>query len=303
MYRRHLDILIAGVTALAGGAAYAAHLSSTVQIVLGVALFFAPGYLWSEAILSHRLPPTERLLTSAGLSLILPILGGFLFYALKIPLFRSDWVGLLVVLTLLGVVAVAVQRLREVPPDPRLAPNAQRRGQPARKGGMLAFNVLIWSAAGAVAIGSVAFSVKNTEAQKYTGYTMLWLTGLPATGAPTPSPTPTKVILPTQASLGVTNHQGVAEQYELKLLTKGKVTTTWNFTLSDGQSWGRTVAYTMTYAISANLYLMPNTSTPYRHVGNGVVVVKPTATPTTGKHTATPATTKPAATPTTTTTK
>lgn len=301
MYRRHLDILIAGVTALAGGAAYAAHLPSTVQIVLGVALFFAPGYLWSEAILSHRLPPTERLLTSAGLSLILPILGGFLFFALKIPLLRSDWVGLLVVLTLLGIVAVALQRLREVPSDPRLNPNAQRRDQPAPKGGNLAFNGFIWAVAGAVAIGSVAFSVKNAEAQKYPGYAMLWLTSSPVSSA-TPNPTakPTYVP-PTQASLGVTNHQGVAEQYELKLLTKGKVTTTWNFTLSDGQSWERTVAYTMAYAITADLYLMPNTKTPYRQVGNGVVQLKPAATPSAGKSGA--ATAKPTATPAATKTK
>ena len=247
MYRRHLDILLAGATALAGGAAYAAHLPSTVQIVFGVALFFAPGYLWSEAILSHRLPPTERLLTTAGLSLILPILGGFLFYALRIP---------------------------------RLDPNAQRRGPPApaAKGGRSAFNAFIWAVAGAVAIGSVAFSVKNAEDQKYPGYTMLWLTTVKTN--------------PQKASLGVTNHQGVAEQYQLKLLTKGKVTATWNFTLSDGQSWGDTVAYTMAYSIAANLYLMPNASAPYRQVGNGVVTTKPTATPTTKKLTATPTTAK-----------
>jgi hypothetical protein len=280
MYRRHLDILIAGATALAGGAAYAAHLPSAVQIVFGVALFFAPGYLWSEAILSHRLPPDERLLTTAGLSLILPILGGFLFFALRIPLFRGAWVGLLVVLTLLGIVAVAVQRLREVPPDPRLDPSAQRRGQPApaAKGGRSAFNAFIWAVAGAVAIGSVAFSVKNAEDQKYPGYTMLWLTTLKNDAQ--------------KASLGVTNHQGVAEQYQLKLLTKGKVAATWNFTLSDGQSWGDTVAYTMAYSIAANLYLMPNVSTPYRQVGNGEVPTKVTATPTTTKPTATPTTTK-----------
>jgi len=278
MYRRHLDILIAGVTALAGGAAFAAHLPGAVQVVLGVALFLAPGYLWSEAILSSRLPPTERLLTTAGLSLILPILGGFLFYALRIPLFRSAWVGLLVVLTLLGVVAVAVQRLREVPPDPRLDPNAQRRSQPPAKGGMAAFNVLIWAVAGAVAIGSVAFSVKSAEAQKYPGYTMLWLTPLQTDAQ--------------KASLGVTNHQGVAEQYQLKFLTKGKVTATWSFTLSDGQSWGRTVAYTMVNSVAANLYLMPNVTTPYRQVGNGVVQLKPTATPTKAKPTATSTTAK-----------
>jgi hypothetical protein len=279
MYRRHLDILIAGVTALAGGAAYAAHLPSTVQIVLGVALFFAPGYLWSEAILSHRLPPDERLLTTAGLSLILPILGGFLFYALRIPLFRGAWVGLLVVLTLLGVVAVAVARLREVPPDPRADPNAQRRGQPApaAQGGMKAFNAFIWGVAGVVAIGSVAFSVKNAEAQKYPGYTMLWLASLKND--------------PQKASLGVTNHQGVAEQYQLKFLTKGKVAATWTFTLSDGESWGHTVAYSMAYSIAANLYLEPNVSTPYRQVGNGELPTQATATPAAKNASATPTTT------------
>ncbi len=222
MYRRNLDILLAAATALAGGAAFAAHLPGAAQIVLGVALYFAPGYLWSEAILSQRLTTTERLLTSAGLSLLLPIMGGLLFYALHIPLFRADWVGLLVVLTLLGVVAVAVQRLREppadprlravpadprllgVPGDPRLGPGAQRRPQqPAPRKGLSALNALVWGVASAVALGSVAFSVKSAEAQKYPGYTQFWLSKLPVTG-------PTKVyVAPTQASLGVTNHEGV----------------------------------------------------------------------------------------------
>jgi hypothetical protein len=269
MYRRNLDILIAGVTALAGGAAYVAHLPSAAQIALGVALFFAPGYLWSEAILSHRLPATERLLTTAGLALILPILGGFLFYAVHIPLLRPDWVGLLVVLTLLGVVAVAVQRLREVPADPRPDPNAQRRGPPPAKARPSALNAFVWAAAAVVALGSVAFSVKSAEAQKYPGYTMLWLTSVKTD--------------PQKASLGVTNHQGVAEQYQLKFLTKGKVTVTWNFTLSDGQSWDQTVAYTTNYQLAANLYLLPDLTKPYRQVDNGETLQTPTATPTAAK--------------------
>jgi hypothetical protein len=286
MYRRHLDILLAGATALAGGAAFALHLPGAVQVVLGVALFFAPGYLWSEAILSHRLPPTERLLTTAGLSLILPILGGFLFYALRIPLLRPAWVGLLVVLTLLGVVAVAVQRLREVPPDPRLDPNAQRgRQPPPAKAGLSALNVFAWGAAAVIALGSVAYSVKSAEAQKYPGYTSLWLSGLPVpAGTPDPNATSATASTPaTQASLGVTNHQGIAAQYELKFLTKGKVTATWTFTLSDGQSWGRTVAYSMSYPIVADLYLMPNLIKPVSQTGNGVRLPTATATPTTAK--------------------
>jgi hypothetical protein len=270
MYRRHLDILLAGATALAGGAAFAAHLPGAVQVVLGVALFFAPGYLWSEAILSQRLPPTERLLTTAGLSLILPILGGFLFWALHIPLLRPDWVGLLVVLTLLGVVAVAVQRLREIPADPPLDPNKQRRGQqPAPKRRLPVLHGFIWGVAAVIALGSVAFSVRNAEAQKYAGYTMLWLTPIQRS--------------PQKASLGVTNHQGVAEQYQVKFLTKGKVAATWNFTLSDGESKVYTVAYTTDYSEVANLYLLPNVIKPYRQVDNGETPPTPTATPTTSK--------------------
>ena len=111
------------------------HVPGPIQVILGIALFFAPGYLWSEAILTQRLTGLERVMTSAGLSLILPIIGGFLFYGLRIPLFRSAWVGLLVVLTLLGVVAVAVQRLREPPADPRRDPNAQRKSQPPARAG------------------------------------------------------------------------------------------------------------------------------------------------------------------------
>ena len=266
MYRRNLDIFAAGGTALLGGAAFVLHAPAAVQVILGIALFFAPGYLWSEAILSHRLPGFERVMTTAGLSLILPILGGFMFYALRIPLFRPAWVGLLVVLTLLGVVAVAVQRLREVPADPRLDPNAQqRRRQPAGKGGQPVLHTFIYGMAAVVALGAVAFSVKSAEVQKYPGYTMLWLTPLQDN--------------PQKASLGVTNHQGVAEQYTLKFLTKGKVVATWPLTLSDGQSWVHTVAYTTDYSVEADLYLPPDTSKPYRQVNNGEMAATPTATP------------------------
>src|SRR5580692_4367342 len=101
MYRnRNLDIFITAGVALLGGAAFVAKVPGPVQVVLGVALFFAPGYLWSEAILSQRLPGAERVLTTAGMTLILPILGGFLFYGLGISLKSPAWVGLLVVLTL-----------------------------------------------------------------------------------------------------------------------------------------------------------------------------------------------------------
>lgn len=280
MYRRNLDIFVAGGTGLLGGAAYLAHVPGPVQVILGIALFFAPGYLWSEAILTQRLTGLERAMTSAGMAFIFPILGGFLFYGLRIPLFRSAWVGLLVVLTLLGVVAVAVQRLREPPDDPR---QDQDRTRQAPKGRLSAVHVVIFGAAAVVALGSVAFSVKSANAQKYPGQAALSMTQLPVPGAPStaiPSPgsTPTSspFVDPTQAVLRVANQQPVAEQYKL-VLVKGtgktkKTVGTWTLTLSAGQTWQTTIAYTtMKYSLTADLYLLPDTIKVYDYVDNGVL--------------------------------
>ena len=285
MYRnRNLDIAIAAIVAILGGLAAAKNMPGQVTIPLGTALFFAPGYLWSEAILSQRLPGIERAMTTVGMAFIFPILGGFLFYGLHIPLFKSSWVGLLVVLTLLGVVAVAIQRLRGVPVA---QPQQPRRTQPPRQGGPVVLHSFIFGLAAVVGLGAVAFSVKNAEAQKFPGYTALSMTQVvdnpAAKNAANLSDNPTaqanqqeaaNSLQPkaTKAHLVVTNHQGVPEQYLLKLLQKGKVTNTWNITLDNGQTWQKTIAYTVNYSMLADLYLLPNTSTPAHYVNNGVCV-------------------------------
>jgi outer membrane usher protein FimD/PapC len=77
----------------------------------------------------------------------------------------------------------------------------------------------------------------------------------------------------TQGHLGVTNHQGVPEQYELKLLVNGKLTGNWSITLNDGQSWQKTIVWhTTNYAMLADLYLLPNTTTPFHYVNNGACI-------------------------------
>jgi hypothetical protein len=295
MYRnRNIDIAIATIAALLGGLAAAKHLPGQVTIPLGTALFFAPGYLWSEAILSQRLPGIERAMTTVGMALILPILGGFLFYGLHIPLFKSSWVGLLVVLTLLGVVAVAIQRLREAPAG---QPQQPRRNQPPpRRGGSVVLHSFIFGLAAVIGIGTVAFSVKNADAQKFPGYTMLSMTAVvnnsAAQNAAILSNNPVAQNAAaqaaskaqgnaTQAHLFVANHQGVPEQYQLKLLTKGKVTKTWTITLNNGQTWQQTIAWTTKYSLLADLYLLPNGSTPFHYANNGTCIsnikVLPTA--------------------------
>jgi hypothetical protein len=269
-HHRNLDIALATIIAILGGLAAAKHMPGQVTIPLGVGLFFAPGYLWSQAILGQRLQGIERAMTTAGMALVFPILGGFLFYALHIPLFRSDWVGMLVVLTLLGVVAVAIQRLREAPAD---RPQQPRRGQRPRQHGSLVLNSVIFVLAGLISVGAIGYSVKSAEAQKFSAYTSMWTSpivndsalrnmdalagnsALQQTAAQAVNQNQQKA---TQASILVTNHQGATEQYRLNLLEKGKVTKTWNFTLNDGQSWDMVVPWTYKYSMVTALYMLPD---------------------------------------------
>ena len=302
--RRNLDIVIATLFAILGGLAAAKQLQGQVTIPLGVGLFFAPGYLWSEAILSHELPGFERAMTTAGMAFIFPIIGGFLFYALHIPLFRSSWIGLLVVLTLAGVVAVAIQRLRQVPDDqseqwrrdqqpprrnqqPGRSQQPQRRQQSQRQGGSMVLHSFVFGLAALVALGAVGYSVKSAENQSYPGNTVFSMTPvvdnvLAQNIAELSNNMPAQNLAAVRqndlvgtaktAHIYVANHEGVAEQYVLKLWRQGKVSNTWTITLSAGQTWQQTVAYetpAKNYAMLADLYLTSNTTTPYRYVTNG----------------------------------
>jgi len=272
MYRnRNLDIALAAIIAILGGLAAAKHLPGQIRIPLGVGLFFAPGYLWSEAILSHRIPGVERALTTAGMALIFPILGGFMFYGLRIPLFESAWIALLVVLTLLGVVAVAIARLREAPGRPE----ARRKQQPGQSGSLV-LHSFIFGIAAVIGLGSVAYSVKSAEAQKFPGFTQLWMAQIVPGGQSYQGSSAATAQNPqayanhaTTAHLEVTNHEGVPEQYELKLVENKKVAKTWTITLNDGQTWEQTIAYTLNYSMMAELYLMPNTSKMIDCADNG----------------------------------
>ncbi len=98
----------------------------------------------------------------------------------------------------------------------------------------------------------------SAENQKFPGRTMFWMAPDTAENA-------------VKASLGATNYQGVTERYEVKLTKKGKVTGTWTFTLANGQTWQRAIAYTTASGVSmvANLYLLPDTSKPYLTADNG----------------------------------
>jgi hypothetical protein len=251
MYRyRNVGLAVTGAIAAAGCAAIVVHLPAPVMVILGIGLFAAPGYAWSEVLLSPRVSALERVVVAATLALIVPVLGGLVLTAARIPLHRDAWIGLLAAAAGTGAVVAAFQRRTTELPAARQQP---------RRGRLPVGHAIAFGAAAVIATGAVTLAVVSAEAQKYTPYTQLWM-----------SPAGAKAVTASTASLGVTNQQGSTEQYRLVLRRKGRVSATWNFTLANDQTWQRTIPFTMKSSITADLYQLPNLSTPYRKVDNGI---------------------------------
>ena len=247
MRHNQADVIAAGAVGTAGCVALYAHLPAAVIVVLGLGLFVAPGYVWSKVFLSASTRGLERVAVIIGLALMVPVLGGLVLYAARIPLHRAGWVGLLAVVTLTGtMVALATQGRTDEPRDRR--EQAHRRRRPT-------WHLVNFAVAAAIAAVAVGIAVYSANAQRYPGYTQLWLSPLRNN--------------PVSASLGVTNQQGSTTQYRLVLLRKGRVSATWNLTLTDGQTWQHTISFTDRYSIAANLYRLPDLGHPYRNVDNG----------------------------------
>jgi hypothetical protein len=245
--RNHSDIAITQVLAFLGCAALFVHLPVPAMVVLGLGLFAAPGYLWSEVFLGPRVRGLERVAVAAGVAPMVPVFGGLGLYAAGIPLNRTAWISLLSVVTLVGSAVVVTARLRVREPDAPPQQPARRRSSP--------WHAVAFGAAALIAAGAVGLAVVSAEAQKHPGYTELSMMPLRDS--------------PSAASLGVTNEQGGTTRYRLVLRRKGRVSATWNLTLANGQTWQRMISFTDNYLIDADLYRLPNVSQPYREVDNG----------------------------------
>jgi hypothetical protein len=234
------------VAALACGAA-AGGAPAAATAVLGLLLFAAPGYLLGQLLVGSRATGLERVVVMAGLALAVPILGGLLLYAARVPLLRPGWLGLLAGVTLAGDVVLFLRR--------RAGRAAPLRWQPAWR--VPRWHAAAFVAAVLVAAGAVALARTGVANQPQPGFTQLWLSPY-LQNAHT-------------LSLGVTNDQGGTTSYRLVLLLNGQMSTTWNLTLANGQTWQRRVSFTGTYTFTANLYRLPDLTHAYRYVSTGSI--------------------------------
>ena len=218
MRPRQADIALTAAVAVAYSGSAVLGAPAAVMITLGLALAVSPGYVWAEVILSPRVVGLERVAVAAGLSLGLLVLGGVAISMARIPLHRAAWAGLLAGATLVGDALLLDLRRTGRRPPPSRHPGTPR---------LSTRHAVAFGAATVIAAGAVGLSVASAARQHYPGFTQLWLAK--------------RVQDPGTATLGVGNHQGSTTRYRLVLLRQGHLSVTWNLTLSDSQTWQRTL--------------------------------------------------------------
>jgi hypothetical protein len=253
MRRNNTDVVVAWVIAATGLAALAVRMPVPVTVLTGTAMFAAAGYVWSEMLLGPRAAALHRAVTSACLALMIPIFAGLILDAAGIPLRTSTWPIALAVAIVIGVVVLPVQRRAAAPPV--ITPPIQD-ARPAAQKCQVARHAVALGAAAVIAAVAVALSIYGASAQKVPDYTQLWMSPIASDPA-------------AAADIGVTNHGGAPARYRLVLTRRGRVSSSWNISLADGQTWERVIPFSQAYRIAAKLYRRPDLRHVYRTVDNG----------------------------------
>ena len=253
---------IAVTAAVAVCSFFATTMSAPTPITAALAfgLLASLGYVWVQVILRGRAPTLELVSVAVGLILAVPVIGGVVLQADGIPLHRLTWSALLVGLTLVGDAFLAVRyrseaRDRKYEHEYPLLAQLQDRPQDTRPNLRPRRHISPWQASACglallVTGGAIWLAQAGAASQHYPGFTQLWLINHSHST--------------TMRNLGVTNQEGVTENYRLVLLRNGRVSATWRITLNTGHSWQRAVQ--VTTQTRANLYLLPDLKSPYRYV-------------------------------------
>jgi hypothetical protein len=246
MIRKQADLAITAAVAIAACAAVVLGAPVALTTLLGIALFAAPGYLLCEILLGAKISGLERLAAMGGLSLSVPIIGGLLLNAARVPLHRLSWSVLLGGVTISADIALLAGRLLRSRRNP-IVPGPEQPKWQLRPRQAAAFGAAVVIAAGGVALASI-----GAAKQSYPGFTQLWLVHRKPNAS--------------TASLGVTNDEGKPVRYKLVVFHDTQVAATWDLNLSNGQTWQRATTFSSKYTITAKLYRLPNVSDAYRYV-------------------------------------
>ncbi len=236
------DIVVTAAVAALACSSAAASPPAAVTAVLGLALLPIPGYLLAQLLLGPGTAALERALVAVGLAFIVPIAGGLVLYTAGVPLRRASWLAVLGGVTLAADVALLLRRRAG-----RAAPFRWQLG-----GRLSPWHAAAFGAAVVIAACGVGLARVGAAIQPEPHFTLLWLSARGASAG--------------TIKVGVTNDEGNTVDYRLVLLRKGQANTTRNVTLANGDTWQLTVLFNDKSSLTANLYRLPDLTTPYRHV-------------------------------------
>jgi uncharacterized membrane protein len=237
------DVAVTAAAAALACAAAAAGPPAAATMVLGLALFAAPGYLLAQLLLGPATAGLERAMVAVGLAFIVPIVAGLVLYAAGVPLRRSSWLAVLGGVTLAADLALFLRR-RAGRAAPFRWPLGSRRLPP--------WHTAAFGAAVVIAACGVGLARVGATIQPQPRFTQLWLSARGASAG--------------TIKIGVTNDEGSTVGYRLVLLRNGRADAAWNITLANGDTWQQAVPFTGKNSLAANLYRPPDLTTPYRHV-------------------------------------
>jgi uncharacterized membrane protein len=237
------DIAVTAVVAALACAAAAAGAPGAVTMVLGIALFAMPGYLLAQLLLGPATAGLERALVAVGLVFIVPIVAGLALYTAGVPLRRGSWLAVLGGVTL-ACDAALLRRRRTGRAAPFRWPPGLRRLPP--------WHVAAFGAAVVIAACGVGLARVGADIQPQPRFTQLWLSA--------------RGVSAGTVKIGVTNDEGHRTGYRLVLMRNGQVSTAWNVTLANGETWQQAVPFNGNSSLTADLYRLPDLATPYRYV-------------------------------------
>lgn len=236
------DIAVTAAVAVLACVAAGVGAPSAVTIVLGLALFAMPGYLLAQLLLGAATAGLERVLVAIGFAFIVPIVAGLVLYIAGVPLRRASWLAVLGGVTLACDAALLMRR-RAGGALPFRWPTGKRLPR---------WQVAAFGAAVVIAACGVGLARVGAAVQPEPRFTQLWLS--------------TRGVAADTIKIGVTNDEGENTGYRLVVLLNGHVSTTWNVTLANGDTWQQTVPFTGKESLTADLYRLPDLTTVYRYV-------------------------------------
>jgi len=237
----NLDVIAIFAATVLAFIAVLIKLPTLIVAPLGVALFVATGYVWTETLLDRPIGGLERAVVAAGLAMIVPVLGGLVLYALGVPLSPPSWAGLMATAALGGCAVLVIRRrIGALPPR---SESSTLTATPIRA-------CALFGVAALVAAGAVLLAREGAAHQHYSGFTQLWI-----------SPDGSSDDL-----VGVTNHESGTTAYRLVIHQTGQENSIYSLTLRQGATWTHAISSGNRERIVADLYRLPVLSRPYRYV-------------------------------------